>query len=317
MSPTWPWPSDRRLRSAVARGSQSILAGSADAGAAASPTARRDPSAGHRRPRHGRAAHAARLRRRPHRPPRPAARRAQRQFLGPHQRHDGRSRGGRSRRPHPADRRRRPDPARPGIDHRQGRATARCGCCGRAASPPRSIEAAAGVPLRRGARAGVEAPGMLASHYAPARRGAARRRRCRPRRGAARLRAVSRRGRRAGHAMLNLSRSGRSARGRGQSVLASAARSTAAARSASPSSRSRITGLGEAINDRLARAAAPRDNAPAIAEHGPSMPRDRRRPARPLRRDRRAAPRACAPRPTSRPTCTSGAAFFPAARRWC
>ena len=125
------------------------------------------------------------------------------------------------------------------------------------------IEAAAGIALERGAK-GIQAPGMLASHYAP---GAAVRIDAAsvsdgeallafgPRRiaGAERARAV-----------LNLSPSGdlREAAANLFSHLHALDRSGAATIAVEPVPHS---GLGEAINDRLARAAAPRD-APAVPE---------------------------------------------------
>lgn len=125
------------------------------------------------------------------------------------------------------------------------------------------IEAAAGIPLERGAK-GILAPGMLASHYAP---GAAVRIDAAgvsdgeallafgPRRvaGAERARAV-----------LNLSPSGdlREAAANLFSHLHALDRTGAATIAVEPVP---DAGLGEAINDRLARAAAPRD-APAVPE---------------------------------------------------
>lgn len=119
------------------------------------------------------------------------------------------------------------------------------------------IEATAGVPLERGAK-GVQAPGMLASHYAP---GAVVRTDATsvseseallafgPRRiaGAERARAV-----------LNLSPTGdlREAAANLFSYLHALDESGAATIAVEPVPHE---GLGEAINDRLARAAAPRD----------------------------------------------------------
>lgn len=119
------------------------------------------------------------------------------------------------------------------------------------------IEATAGVPLERGAK-GVQAPGMLASHYAP---GAAVRTDASsvseseallafgPRRiaGAERARAV-----------LNLSPAGdlREAAANLFSHLHALDRCGAATIAVEPVPHE---GLGEAINDRLERAAAPRD----------------------------------------------------------
>jgi L-threonylcarbamoyladenylate synthase len=121
------------------------------------------------------------------------------------------------------------------------------------------IEAAAGRPLLRGASAGVEAPGMLASHYAP---GAA------VRIGAttvqpdeALLAFGKQRAEGSGQAvaMLNLSPSGdlREAAANLFSYLQRLDRSSAKTIAVEPIP---DTGLGEAINDRLSRAAAPRDH---------------------------------------------------------
>lgn len=119
------------------------------------------------------------------------------------------------------------------------------------------IEAVAGVPLRRGAE-GVQAPGMLASHYAP---GAAVRTDAAsvgdgesllafgPHRIAGAERAS---------AVLNLSPTGdlREAAANLFSHLHALDRSGAGTIAVEPVPRS---GLGEAINDRLARASAPRE----------------------------------------------------------
>lgn len=120
------------------------------------------------------------------------------------------------------------------------------------------IEKAAGVKLLREAAKGIQAPGMLVSHYAP---GAAVRPDARevrdgeallafgPNRIAGAERAV---------AMLNLSETGdlREAAANLFSHLAALDCSGAATIAVEPV---RHDGLGEAINDRLARAAAPRD----------------------------------------------------------
>ena len=95
------------------------------------------------------------------------------------------------------------------------------------------------------------APGMLASHYAPKAQAAARRRDGRARRGAARLRAG------AGRPTLNLSPRG--------DLIEAAANLFSHLRALDASGAKRIAvmpvpheGLGEAINDRLKRAAAPK-----------------------------------------------------------
>ena len=120
------------------------------------------------------------------------------------------------------------------------------------------IEAVAGMELQRGGKAGVEAPGMLASHYAP---GAAVRLNAREVMPGEALLAFG--VERAGHshravAELNLSPTGdlREAAANLFSHLMELDRSGAATIAVEPIPQQ---GLGEAINDRLARAAAPRD----------------------------------------------------------
>lgn len=119
------------------------------------------------------------------------------------------------------------------------------------------IEAIAGSPLLRGASAGIEAPGMLASHYAPT--------------AAVRLNAgsvgpgeallafgpVRFEGAGKAAAMLNLSPSGdlREAATNLFAHMLELDRSGASGIAVEPIPE---TGLGEAINDRLRRAAAPR-----------------------------------------------------------
>ncbi|MEO5322017.1 L-threonylcarbamoyladenylate synthase [Mesorhizobium sp. CC13] len=121
------------------------------------------------------------------------------------------------------------------------------------------IEAVAGQPLLRGVTAGIEAPGMLASHYAPG--------------AAMRLNAGSvdageallgfgpqrAEGWQAARAFLNLSETGdlREAAANLFSHLQALDLSGAASIAVEPVP---VAELGEAINDRLARAAAPRDN---------------------------------------------------------
>lgn len=119
------------------------------------------------------------------------------------------------------------------------------------------IEKAAGMPLRRGA-ATVEAPGMLASHYAPD--AAVRLNADSVRPGEALLAFGPHRATGADKAVaaLNLSETGdlREAAANLFSHLFALDRSGAATIAAEPIP---ADGLGEAINDRLARAAAPRD----------------------------------------------------------
>ena len=123
------------------------------------------------------------------------------------------------------------------------------------------IEAVAGVKLLRGAAAGIEAPGMLASHYAP---GAAVRLnagRGRRRRSAARLRQTPRRrlaGCRRPAAICRESGDLREAATNLFAYLQALDQSGATTIAVEPIP---FDGLGEAINDRLCRAAAPRDKA--------------------------------------------------------
>ncbi|RJG46023.1 L-threonylcarbamoyladenylate synthase [Mesorhizobium sp. DCY119] len=125
--------------------------------------------------------------------------------------------------------------------------------------PAEELEAIAGTKLLRNAKAGIEAPGMMASHYAP---GAAVRLNVAdvepheallafgPKRVAGAERAV---------ALLNLSERGdlREAASNLFSHLQALDRSGAKTIAVESIPHD---GLGEAINDRLARAAAPRDN---------------------------------------------------------
>ncbi|MEJ6781187.1 L-threonylcarbamoyladenylate synthase [Aminobacter sp. Piv2-1] len=121
------------------------------------------------------------------------------------------------------------------------------------------IEAVAGQPLLRGVTAGIEAPGMLASHYAP---GAAMRLNADSvDEGEALLGFGPQRaeGWQAARAFLNLSETGdlREAAANLFSHLQALDHSGAASIAVEPVP---VAELGEAINDRLARAAAPRDN---------------------------------------------------------
>ncbi|WP_192183629.1 L-threonylcarbamoyladenylate synthase [Mesorhizobium amorphae] len=122
------------------------------------------------------------------------------------------------------------------------------------------IEAVAGVKLLRGAATGIEAPGMLASHYAP---GAAVRLNAGQVAGGEALLAFGKR--RAGGwqdaaALRNLSESGdlREAATNLFAHLQALDQSGATTIAVEPIP---FDGLGEAINDRLFRAAAPRDKA--------------------------------------------------------
>lgn len=125
-----------------------------------------------------------------------------------------------------------------------------------------AIETAAGVSLLREATQGIQAPGMLASHYAP---GAAVRPNAQDvREGEALLAFGPKRieGAARAVAVMNLSATGdlREAAANLFSYLAELDRSGAATIAVEPVP---SEGLGEAINDRLARAAAPRDGTDA------------------------------------------------------
>ncbi|MER9345985.1 L-threonylcarbamoyladenylate synthase [Mesorhizobium sp. M0239] len=120
------------------------------------------------------------------------------------------------------------------------------------------IEAAIGMELLRGGIAGIEAPGMLASHYAP---GAAMRLHAGTvGEGEALLGFGSQRaqGWRRAEAFLNLSETGdlREAASNLFAYMQELDRSGARTIAVEPIP---FDGLGEAINDRLSRAAAPRD----------------------------------------------------------
>ena len=119
------------------------------------------------------------------------------------------------------------------------------------------IEAIAGRPVLRGAAAGIEAPGMLASHYAPG--AAVRTGATSVHPGEALLAFGSRRvaGAERAVAVLNLSPTGdlREAAANLFSHMQALDRSGAATIAVEPVPEA---GLGEAINDRLRRAAAPR-----------------------------------------------------------
>ncbi|MCZ8543012.1 L-threonylcarbamoyladenylate synthase [Mesorhizobium qingshengii] len=121
------------------------------------------------------------------------------------------------------------------------------------------IEAVIGMKLLRGGAVGVEAPGMLASHYAPG--AAVRLNAGTVAEGEALLAFGSLRaeGWRHAAAFLNLSVSGdlREAASNLFSYMQDLDRSGAQTIAVEPIP---LDGLGEAINDRLSRAAAPRDN---------------------------------------------------------
>lgn len=121
------------------------------------------------------------------------------------------------------------------------------------------IEALIGMPLSRGGTAGVEAPGMLASHYAP---GATVRLNADTVGKDEALLAFGRRraeGWQHAAAFLNLSETGdpREAASNLFAYMQELDRSGARTIAVEPIPQG---GLGEAINDRLSRAAAPRDN---------------------------------------------------------
>lgn len=121
------------------------------------------------------------------------------------------------------------------------------------------IEAAIGMALLRGAAAGIEAPGMLASHYAPG--AGVRLNAGTVGEGEALLAFGDRRaeGWRAAAAFLNLSETGdlREAASNLFAYMQELDRSGARTIAVETIP---FDGLGEAINDRLSRAAAPRDN---------------------------------------------------------
>ncbi|MGN6583575.1 MAG: L-threonylcarbamoyladenylate synthase [Rhizobiaceae bacterium] len=125
-------------------------------------------------------------------------------------------------------------------------------------TPAEAIEAIAGVRLERGGKAGVEAPGMLLSHYAP--KAAVRLDAEDVRPGETLLAFGSKRieGAERAAAFLNLSPSGdlREAAANLFTYMHRLDASGATVMAVEPIPRS---GLGEAINDRLKRAAAPRD----------------------------------------------------------
>ncbi|UVK38300.1 threonylcarbamoyl-AMP synthase [Mesorhizobium sp. AR10] len=120
------------------------------------------------------------------------------------------------------------------------------------------IEAAVGMKLLRGAAAGIEAPGMLASHYAPG--AAVRLNAGRIAKGEALLAFGGRRaeGWQGAAVLRNLSQTGdlREAAANLFAHLQDLDRSGVTTIAVEPIP---FDGLGEAINDRLSRAAAPRD----------------------------------------------------------
>ncbi|WP_309083620.1 L-threonylcarbamoyladenylate synthase [Chelativorans sp.] len=120
------------------------------------------------------------------------------------------------------------------------------------------IERVAGQPVLRGAK-GVEAPGMLASHYAPAARIRLDAAEVFPGEALLAFGPTRARGAERAAALLNLSPSGdlREAAANLFSHLSALDASGAATIAVEPVPGH---GLGEAINDRLARAAAPRDS---------------------------------------------------------
>ncbi len=249
------------------------------------------------------------------------------------------ARAGRSARAHRPDRRRRADAGRRGIDHR--RLPRRAGrCCGPARLPRAEIERV--LPLAEplaGRHAGQQRgrgaarARQLASHYAPrarlrldARERRTPARRCSPS-GRCRRKAPS-----APRMVLNLSPRG--------DLIEAAANLFSHLRALDAAGAAAIAvmpvpheGLGEAINDRLARAAAPRALTADAAErgHGPRHPPCDRRArcidkppttpspaaARPLRRDRRRRNTPSPIRRRRRPIWSRCATSITAARRWC
>ncbi|QDZ00471.1 threonylcarbamoyl-AMP synthase [Nitratireductor mangrovi] len=124
------------------------------------------------------------------------------------------------------------------------------------------IEAVAGMKLARGASEKVEAPGMLLSHYAPSARLRVGATSLEPGEALLAFGPTRIAGGGAAVAVANLSLAGdlREAAANLFSMLQQLDRSGATAIAAE---RVPETGLGEAINDRLRRAAAPRDKLPA------------------------------------------------------
>jgi L-threonylcarbamoyladenylate synthase len=124
--------------------------------------------------------------------------------------------------------------------------------------PVEALEAELGVPVLRGGSGGVEAPGMLSSHYAP--RAALRMNATEVRPGEALLAFGEWRAANVGQAAAyrNLSETGdvREAAANLFSYMKALDRAGTGAIAVEPIP---FAGLGEAINDRLARAAAPRD----------------------------------------------------------
>ncbi|HVW54982.1 MAG TPA: L-threonylcarbamoyladenylate synthase [Rhizobiaceae bacterium] len=125
-------------------------------------------------------------------------------------------------------------------------------------TPAEAIEAIAGVSLERGGKAGVEAPGMLLSHYAPKAAVRLDAEDVRPGETLLAFGPERAKGAEKAAACLNLSPSGdlREAAANLFTYMHRLDASGAATIAVEPIPRS---GLGEAINDRLKRAAAPRD----------------------------------------------------------
>ncbi|MDZ5698862.1 L-threonylcarbamoyladenylate synthase [Chelativorans sp. M5D2P16] len=123
--------------------------------------------------------------------------------------------------------------------------------------PAEEVQRVAGQGLSRGAT-GVQAPGMLSSHYAPEARIRLNAEAVLPGEALLAFGPERARGAEAATAILNLSPSGdlREAAANLFSHLSALDASGASVIAAEPVP---VTGLGEAINDRLARAAAPRD----------------------------------------------------------
>ena len=176
---------------------------------------------------------------------------------GPGQRDDRGARPRRARRPHRRRPRRRRLPARARIDHRRLRGRMRRCCSVPAGCRSRRSPRPSAARSARPPTVGITAPGQLASHYAPERGASARCGGAGPGRGLARLRA--RRGRRGPG--LNLSPSGDLAEAAANLFAHLRALDALAERvGASGIAVARVprAGLGLALNDRLARAAAPR-----------------------------------------------------------
>jgi L-threonylcarbamoyladenylate synthase len=127
--------------------------------------------------------------------------------------------------------------------------------------PAEEIEMASGVPLLRGPSA-IVAPGMLASHYAPTAALRLHAREVRPGEALLAFGPASISGAETAAAVENLSPSGDLGEA-AANLFTMLGRLDASGASVIAAAPIPAAGLGEAINDRLARAAAPRDSVAA------------------------------------------------------